>query len=66
MKALPNIEKSAFRKGEYIGYCNGAQRIRRCGAVWQTYALGSATGTPVFIYAATLEEMSRRLTALKK
>ena len=23
MKSYPNIEKSAFRKGEYIGYSNG-------------------------------------------
>jgi hypothetical protein len=23
MKNYPNIDKSAFRKGEYIGYCEG-------------------------------------------
>jgi len=57
----PNIESSAFRKGEYIGYCNGAQRIRRCGKGWQTYGLASSQGEAVFFYARTLAELSDKL-----
>lgn len=29
MQALSNIEKSAFHKGEYVGYANGVWRIMR-------------------------------------
>jgi hypothetical protein len=31
MKYLHNIEKSAFRRFEYVGYANGAWRIRKGG-----------------------------------
>lgn len=34
MKSLTNIEKSAFRRGEYVGYCQGAWRIRRSSDYW--------------------------------
>ena len=57
----PNIDKSTFRAGEYVGYCNGAQRIRRGGKGWETYALGSQSG--VFTYATeqTLHELGGKL-----
>jgi hypothetical protein len=29
------IEKSGFRPGEYVGYCDGAWKIRRSGQLWQ-------------------------------
>ena len=29
MKDLPNIEKSAFRPGEYVGYAHGVWRIMK-------------------------------------
>lgn len=61
----PNIEKSAFRKGEYVGYCNGAQRIRRTGKGWQTYALGSSKGVFVPAYGRTLAELGDKLAAVK-
>ena len=66
MKALLNIEKSGTRKGEYVAYINGCQRVRRGGAGWQTYALGSSAGASTFIQAATLESMDRKIEALKK
>ena len=31
---MMNIEKSGLRKGEYVGYCNGANRITRFGSGW--------------------------------
>lgn len=57
----PNIEKSAFRSGEYIGYCNGAQSIRRGGLGWETYRLASAAGTFTYATAATLFELGGKL-----
>ena len=66
MSALPsNIDKSAFRRGEYVGYCNGAQRIRKGGLGWQTYALGSTQGEPVFVSAPTLRELGAMLEKRK-
>jgi hypothetical protein len=29
MQPFPNIEKSAFRRGEYVGYADGVWRIAR-------------------------------------
>ncbi len=57
----PNIEKSAFRCGEYIGYCNGAQRIRKGGQGWETYALGPSSGVFTYATAGTLFELGRKL-----
>ncbi len=38
MKSLSNIDKSSFRKGEYVGYpTTGFVRIRREGKLWATY-----------------------------
>lgn len=38
-RILPcNIERSAFRRGEYVGYSAlGSVRIRRGGKGWETY-----------------------------
>jgi hypothetical protein len=58
MKNLSNIEKSACKKGEYVGYCCGAQRIRRGGKGWETYGLASASGKPVYLTARTLDELN--------
>jgi len=62
----PRIEKSAFRKGEYIGYCFGAQRIRRAGNGWQCYGLASASGYALFTHAPTLRELGEKLDAYDK
>lgn len=56
-----NIDKSGFRKGEYVGYCNGAQRIRRGGLGWETYALGSSAGAFTYATAETLFQLGRKL-----
>ena len=62
MASYLNIDKSAFRWGEYVGYCNGAQRIRRCGYGWETYSLGSSSGTFTPLRARTLRELSRKIS----
>jgi len=63
---MNNIEKSAFRKNEYVGYCRGAQRIRRGGLGWQTYALGSQAGKFVPLTAPTLRELDQLLALHNK
>lgn len=65
MNALQYIERSATRKGEYVAYVNGVQRVRRCGNGWQTYTLGSSAGTFTPLYAATLSAMDARIAKLK-
>jgi len=38
MKNLPNIEKSFFRRGEYVGYaCGLVFRICKCEGAWVAY-----------------------------
>lgn len=66
MKLPHNIEKSAFRKGEYVGYCNGAQRIRRGGEGWVTNGLCSSQGEAVFAQARTLMELGEKLAKIKE
>ena len=61
-----NIEKSHFRRGEYIGFCDGVQRIRREGNVWKTYALGSAAGAFHYSAAFTLADLGRQLEAISE
>ena len=65
MKYLHNIERSAFRKGEYVGYCNGAQRIIKSGQQWVCNGLVSSAGTRMYASAATLEELSEILDGLE-
>lgn len=62
MSALPhNIERAACSKGEYVGYSNGCQRIRKCARGWETYALGSSVGVPLYLTGRTLEELGKKL-----
>lgn len=64
MKLPQNIDKSLSRKGEYIGYCKGAQRIRRGGPGWITCGLASMHGETVIANGRTLAELGRKLEAL--
>ena len=61
MKLPLIIEKSATRKGEYVAYVHGAQRIRRDGGAWVTYALGSASGVFIHAQGSTLAELAEML-----
>jgi hypothetical protein len=62
----PRIEKAAHRRGEYIGFCNGAQRIRRSGSMWQTYQLGSTEGRFIAVSAPTLVQLGDKLDKIAK
>lgn len=61
MKLPHNIEKSYFKKGEYVGFCNGAQRIRKEGGQWRTCGLASLAGEAVYLSAPTLAELGEKL-----
>ncbi len=63
MEWLSNIEKSAFRKGEYVGYGHGVWRIKRGGAGWRA---SSATIKPYSITAKTLRDLSPMLTKINE
>lgn len=64
MRYLPNIEKSAFRRGEYVGYANGVWNIYKinCSRAysWRARHRDEPQHFPV-VYAATLAEMSDKL-----
>lgn len=72
MQALHNIEKSAFHKGQYVGYGAGlVWRIRRNPGRpgwkayallgWQARALGASCPS---LSASRLQDMSAQLEAL--
>lgn len=62
MKNYTNIEKSAFRKGEYVGYCEGrVYHIRKShGGYWS--ARNRDDGKDFFL-AFGLDSMSKVLQA---
>ena len=66
MKSLRYIEKAAFRRGEHVAFVNGAQRVRRSGAGWSTYALGSSAGEFTPLSAPTLAAMDAKIEKMRK
>ena len=67
MRNLPNIERSVFHPGEYVGYSATGRvwRISRQQKEWlakpQTRA---GEGWVSWVYASTLAEVSERLTSI--
>lgn len=66
MNHLTKIEASTTRKGEFIAYINGAQRVRRSRSPWgwETYELGSSVGTFTPLFARTLIELDAKIERL--
>ena len=65
MASLPhNISKSAFRRGEYVAHCCGAQRVLRFSDGWRSCGLLSLSGKPVYRRARTLQELGAILEPL--
>ncbi len=66
MRYLSNIEKSAFRRGEYVGYADGAWRVEKEASGWRASKLVPMSRSIDFdvpsISAPTLEHLSARLT----
>lgn len=68
MKSYTNIEKSAFRKGEYVGYGGGrVWRIKRVGSYLKGHVWRAEPTTGRYrddmIVARRLDEMSTALAA---
>lgn len=61
MKNMPNIEKSAFHKGEYVGYSCGVWRITKSTSPYGNWWAVHEQCPNLTIYAWTLEQMSKRL-----
>jgi hypothetical protein len=62
MKNYPNIDKSAFHKGEYVGYCEGrVYRIRKSNSSFGTWHARNRDNFNDQIFAFGLESMSQKL-----
>jgi hypothetical protein len=43
MRSYPNIDRSGFKRGEYVAYGPATTyRVRRAGEVWQAYHVAGA------------------------
>ena len=63
MKSFPNIEKSAFRKGEYVGYSGGkVYRITKSKEVSGYWHARNIDNLNDQISAFGLESMSKKLS----
>jgi hypothetical protein len=64
-KSFPNIDKSAFRRGEYVGYSEGGKvwKITKANPNGSRAKWLAQTGRQ-FLYAGTLEEISEKLSSL--
>ena len=64
MKNYPNIEKSAFRKGEYVGYCEGKiYRISKSNSSFGTWFAFNRDNYNDQVFAFGLASMSEKLQA---
>lgn len=66
MSTLKYLEKSATRQREYVAYINGAQRVRRYHAGWETYALGSSAGEYTYVNGRTLADLDAKIGKLRQ
>jgi hypothetical protein len=63
MRAYPNIEKSAFRQGAYIGYCKGSvYLITRSNSSYGNWSAFNRDNHNDQFFAFTLADMSSKLT----
>jgi len=59
MKDYHNIEKSEYKRGEYVGYADGVWRIFKWGSGWRAFCRLHADH--INLYANTLADMSALL-----
>jgi len=68
MPSYPNIDKSGFRKGEYVGYGAGrVWRIRKTqfgGWAWAARPQDKQDDDSAIVYGDTLRHVSTQLAAL--
>jgi hypothetical protein len=65
MKAYPNIEKSAFRRGQYVGYAKGVWTITKSSSSYGCWFAVHQEYPKFTIHTWTLDTMSRRLTEME-
>jgi len=62
MKSYPNIEKSAFRKGEYVGYSEGkVYHISKTNSSFGSWFAHNRDNYNDQVFAFGLESMSKKL-----
>ena len=62
MKSYPNIERSAFRKGEYVGYSSGrVYHIRKSNSSFGNWFASNRDNWNDQIYAFGLQALSDKL-----
>jgi hypothetical protein len=61
-----NIDKSALRRGEYVGHASGSWRIKRNGKSWQATANNAILhgDEPIVVFGTTLRDISEALEAV--
>ena len=58
MKSLHNVEKSAFRKGQYVAYGRGyVWRVLRAACGWQAFT--TPVGALPCVFGRTLADISK-------
>jgi hypothetical protein len=66
MKSYPNIDKSAFRKGEYVGYSEGkVYRISKSNSSFGTWFAYNRDNYNDQVFAFGLESMSKKLQEIQ-
>ena len=67
MRNYPNIERSAFRKGEYVGYCEGKiYRISKTNSSFGTWFAFNRDNYNDQVFAKGLASMSEKLQAMEE
>ncbi len=66
MTYLHNIEKSAFRRGEYVGYAHGVWRITKPSLFGSWCARNVTDPCTPSLYARRLKDLSDKLTAFER
>ncbi len=62
MQSFPNIEKSALRRGEYVGYADGVWRITKSNSSFGTWSARHLTDFRApLLFAFRLKDMSEKL-----
>jgi hypothetical protein len=62
MKSFTHIEKSAFRRGEYVAYLNGARHVRKYYAGWETYDINEPGP---YVNGRNLAELDKKIERIK-
>jgi hypothetical protein len=66
MRSYPNIDKSAFRKGEYVGYSEGkVYRISKSNSSFGTWFAYNRDNYNDQVFAFGLESMSKKLQEIQ-